>query len=85
MGFQSAVDAFQFHHWQEGKHLRALVYGCFKEERAWERVEGTPEAWELERIWKEAKIEPGMTQPRLNSRRCAHKIARIYGFPHYGK
>lgn len=46
LGFQSAVDAFQFHHWRAGKRLRTLVYGCFCEERTWERIEGEPEPWE---------------------------------------
>jgi hypothetical protein len=46
LSFQSVVDAFQFHHWRDGKHLRSLVYGCFENEREWERVEGTPEPWE---------------------------------------
>ncbi len=46
LGFQSTVDAFQFHHWQAGEHVRALVYGCFEEERTWERADGQPEPWE---------------------------------------
>lgn len=46
LSFQSAVDAFQYHHWSDGKHLRSLVYGCFQNEREWERVEGTPQPWE---------------------------------------
>jgi hypothetical protein len=107
MSFQSAVDAFQFHHWRSGAHLRSLVFGCFGEERTWERVEGTPEPWErevffdekrlkiplehakaekdkreLRRIWKAAELLPGRTQPSLDSRGCAHKIARYYQFPH---
>jgi hypothetical protein len=46
LSFQSAVDAFQYHHWSDGRHLRSLVYGCFENEREWERVEGTPQPWE---------------------------------------
>jgi hypothetical protein len=46
LGFQTAVDAFQFYHWRSGKQLRALVDGCFKGERTWERAEGEPEEWE---------------------------------------
>jgi hypothetical protein len=45
LSFQSVVDAFQFYHWQKGRHVRSLMYGCF-EERTWERAEGTPEPWE---------------------------------------
>src|SRR6187431_716376 len=46
LGSQSTVDAFQFHHWGGGSHLRALVYGCHVDERTWERADGTPEPWE---------------------------------------
>jgi hypothetical protein len=46
LSFQSAVDAFQFHHWRSGKYLRALVFGCFEQERTWEKVQGEPEEWE---------------------------------------
>jgi hypothetical protein len=31
---------------------------------------------ELRRIWKEAELLPGRTHPGLDSRGCAHKIAR---------
>src|SRR4051812_6214750 len=43
LSFHSVVDAFQFHHWRAGEHLRSLVYGCFTVERTWERAEGKPE------------------------------------------
>ncbi|MBA4150693.1 MAG: hypothetical protein H0X66_21480 [Verrucomicrobia bacterium] len=81
--------------WKDGKHLRALVYRCFQEERTWERdlffseaklkdslewIDDDEERRELERVWKEAKIQPGMTEPSLDSRDCAHKIARIYDY-----
>lgn len=46
LSFQSLVDAFQYHHWEDGKLVRSLVYGCFENEREWEKVEGTPEPWE---------------------------------------
>jgi hypothetical protein len=45
--FQSAADAFRFHHWRSGKHLRSLVY-AYVEQCVWERVEGEPEPWERE-------------------------------------
>ena len=47
LGFQSVVDAFAYHHWDGGKHLRSLVYGM-EQERVWERAEGTAEGWEAE-------------------------------------
>jgi hypothetical protein len=109
LGFQSTVDAFQFHHWRSGQHIRALVYGCFQDERTWERVEGEPEPWEreilfsqrelehvlkyaasgserheLQRVWRDADISPGRTEPGLDSQDCAHKIAAHYKLPHYG-
>jgi hypothetical protein len=51
LSFQSVVDAFEYHHWNDGKHLRSLVYGCFEHEREWERVEGTPQPWEAKVIF----------------------------------
>ena len=44
--FQSVVDAFEYYHWRAGILLRALVYGCYTQERIWERIEGQPEEWE---------------------------------------
>jgi hypothetical protein len=57
LSFQSVVDAFQFHHWRAGEHLRTLVYGAFKEERTWERVEGSPEPWERQVLLDQSELE----------------------------
>lgn len=57
MSLQSTVDAFQFHHWKSGKHIRSLVYGCFQEERTWERAEGEPEPWEREVFFNPKDLE----------------------------
>jgi len=109
LGFQSVVDAFQFHHWRAGEHLRSLVYGAFKEERTWERAEGSPEPWErrvlfdqgelenrlewsesdherreLERIWRDAEILPGQTEPSMDARECARGVAAYFHFPGWG-
>jgi hypothetical protein len=46
LSFQSATDAFEYYHWHAGALLRALVYGCYTQERTWERIEGQPEARE---------------------------------------
>jgi hypothetical protein len=104
--FQSVVDAFAFHHWRDGKHLRSLVYGCFEQERTWERVEGSVEPWErgalfdpghlaialeftkgpeerraLERIYGEAVLAVGQTEPSLDGRECAWKVAEHFRLP----
>jgi hypothetical protein len=109
LSFQSTVEAFQFHHWRAGKHLRSLVYGCFAEERTWERAEGISEPWErevffdqrglkhsleylesddakreMERIWRDAEIEPGRTEPSLDGRECARKVAEHFHLPGWG-
>jgi hypothetical protein len=90
LSFQSVVDAFQFHHWKEGVAVRSFVYGCFVEERIWERVEGYCEPWEktvffdpkeLERIWREEEIAIGSAEPGMDARECAWKIAEYYEFP----
>lgn len=108
LSFQSTVDAFEFHHWREGTILRSLIFGCYKEERTWERVDGQPEPWEreaffsekalgfelkyadagrkeeLRRIWREAELLPGMTEPNIDSRDAAWKVAEHYNFPGWG-
>lgn len=109
LSFQSVVDAFQFHHWRAGEHVRSLVYGAFKEERTWERAEGAPEPWErevlfrqgeledrleysesdherreLERIWRDAEIQPGRTEPSMDARECARGVAAYFHFPGWG-
>ncbi|QDT71663.1 hypothetical protein [Lacipirellula limnantheis] len=109
LSFQSVVDAFQFHHWRAGEHLRSLVYGCFAEERTWERAEGTPEPWErevffgqkeleraleylesddekreMQRIWHDAEIQAGRTEPSLDGRECARAVAQHFHFPGWG-
>lgn len=96
--FQSVVDAFQFHHWRAGQHLRSLVYGL-GEERTWERAEGTPEPWEQDVFFDEgeltledlesegasdAEIQPGRTEPDLDARECARKVAEYFHLPGWG-
>jgi hypothetical protein len=39
---------------------------------------------ELQRIWREAEILPGRTEPRCDARECAHMVAAYYRFPHFG-
>lgn len=55
--FQSVSDSFQFLHWNSGKHVRALVYGCFVEQGLWERVEGEPEPWERGAFFDPASLK----------------------------
>jgi hypothetical protein len=64
LGFSSVSDAFRFHHWQSGRPVRALAFGC-REQGVWELAEGTPEPWEREglfdphvlAIWSEGASE----------------------------
>ncbi len=56
ISFQSAADAFRFHHWRSGKHLRALIY-AYVEQGVWERVEGDPEPWEREAFFDPASLK----------------------------
>lgn len=56
LSFQSAMDCFEFHHWQSGQHVRSLVYGL-EEERTWERADGTPERWEREFLFHPKNME----------------------------
>jgi hypothetical protein len=56
LSFQSAVDAFQFHHWRAGEHLRSLAYGVMAQ-HTWERAEGTPEPWEREVFFDPSELK----------------------------
>jgi hypothetical protein len=76
LGFQSTVDAFQFHHWRSGQHVRALVYGCFQDERTWERVEGQPEPWEREVLFGQRELEQALEYAGGDSERL--ELQRIW-------
>ena len=72
LSFQSAVDAFAFHHWRAGQALRSLVYG-YKEERIWERVEGEAESWEREAFFSPYPAKMVVSE---NERRRWERICR---------
>jgi hypothetical protein len=76
LGFQSTVDAFQFHHWRSGRHVRSLVYGCFQDERTWERVEGEPEPWEREVMFSHRELEQFLKYAGSDSER--QELQRIW-------
>src|SRR5262245_53669283 len=56
LGFESAMDCFEFHHWHSGQHVRSLVYGL-EEERTWERADGNPESWERNCLFHPKNME----------------------------
>ena len=56
LAFQSVVDAFEYQHWRSGVHLRSLVFGCYGEERTWERAEGEAEPWEQEAFFSPSDL-----------------------------
>lgn len=82
IGFQSAADAFQFHHWRAGTRLRALIHGCV-EQGIWERVEGEPEPWERNALSDphEAELKVGSTAPSVDAREAARAVAEYYRLP----
>ncbi|MGC3958445.1 MAG: hypothetical protein QM813_11040 [Verrucomicrobiota bacterium] len=54
--YQTTAGSFIYHHWLDGEHLRALMYGCLKEGR-WDRVEGQAEEWEEEQFWSKDSLK----------------------------
>ncbi len=76
LSFQSTVDAFQFHHWCSGKHMRSIVYGCFERERTWERVEGDPEPWERQTFFNPRHLEIALKYAKDATER--RELQRIY-------
>jgi hypothetical protein len=75
LGFESAMDCFEFHHWQSGQHVRALVYGM-EEERIWERADGTPEPWERELFFHPKNLECDLDCAEDDEQREA--LQRVY-------
>jgi len=57
LAFQSVVDAFEFHHWNNGVYLRGLAYGCYVEERTWDQVYGEAEPWESKAFFQPSELE----------------------------
>jgi hypothetical protein len=77
LGFQSVVDAFQFHHWQAGALVRSLVYGCYgDEERTWEEVSGQAEPWEQAAIFDAKGLASAMEF--AESERQKQELERIW-------
>lgn len=73
LSFQSVVDAFKFHHWRDGNHVRSLTYGCLNQGE-WERVEGDPEPWEAKVIFGDL---PGAVR-FIDDPAHRQKIERVY-------
>ncbi len=76
LGFQSAADAFQFHHWRAGSLLRSLVFGCHSEGRAWDQAEGQPEPWERTAFFDPKCLEPSLKFARSDDEKC--ELERIW-------
>lgn len=76
LSFQSVVDAFEFHHWQAGKLLRSLVFGCYEEERTWEHVVGEPEPWEREAFFDPNRLR--YASKFVNTAREKHQLEQIW-------
>jgi hypothetical protein len=72
--FQSAADAFRFHHWRGGKQLRALVYG-YVEQHLWERIEGEPQPWEREAFFDPERLADALEY--VNKKEAA-ELKRIW-------
>jgi len=66
--YQTTVGSFIYHHWQNSKHLRTLMYGCLKEGR-WDRVEGKAEPWEKECFWDEDSLEMNLEEASSDAQR----------------
>lgn len=83
LAFQSVVEAFKFHHWHAGQHVRSLIYGCYSE-HTWDRVDGTPEPWEQDIFFApddlQRQLKAGSFDPIVNAREHARKIAAYYHF-----
>jgi len=73
--FQSAADAFEFHHWKAGKLLRSLIFGG-KVQGIWERVDGVPEAWERDTFFEARQLKSLLEDEEDAAKR--NQIQRIF-------
>lgn len=68
VAYQTTAGSFIYHHWQNGAHLRALMYGCLKG-GTWDRVEGEAEEWEQECFWDEESLEMNLKEAKSAAER----------------
>lgn len=73
--YQTTAGSFIYHHWLDGKHLRALMYGCLKEGR-WDRVEGQAEEWEEEQFWDKESLKMCLKEARSEAER--KKVKKLW-------
>lgn len=71
--FQSAADAFAYHHWKSGYLQRSLEHGML-EQGIWEKVEGETEPWEREAFFQPRQLarlleDAGSEQERTTTKR----------------
>jgi len=66
--YQTTAGSFIYHHWQNGSHLRALMYGCLKEGK-WDRVEGQAEEWEKEHFWDKESLKMCLKEAKSDAER----------------
>jgi hypothetical protein len=75
LGFQSAMDCFEFHHWKSGRCVRSLIYGM-EEERTWERADGKPEPWERQFLFHPKNMECELADAEDDAQQ--ETIQRVY-------
>jgi hypothetical protein len=81
LSFQKQVDAFEFQHWAKGRLLRRLTFGCYEQERTWEKVEGQAEAWEAAALLDPKDLTAGSEVPSIDGRDTAEAVAVAYALP----
>ena len=86
---QSVSDSIGYWEVDQGQAVRTLLYG-FEQERVWETVSGTAQAWELELFAgregynKDRVLQVGMPVPSF-SNFDVHKLGQLLGLPGFGQ
>ncbi|MFN7141498.1 MAG: hypothetical protein ACK4UN_19395, partial [Limisphaerales bacterium] len=75
VGYQTAVEAFVYHHWRVGTQLRALRYGCASE-GTWDRVEGEVEPWERDAFWNDGDLDGWLEDAETENER--QKLRKLW-------
>jgi hypothetical protein len=60
---------------------RAVFFDEERLKHALEYLDTGDDKQRIERIWRDAEIQPGRTEPDLDARECAWKVAEHFHFP----
>lgn len=76
---QDEYDQLVYDRWVDGRRVRGLT--CFPEGSGWERVEGTPEAWEAVALGRPGPVQGRPADPRPREAAVRQAVLDGLGLP----